>query len=106
MKEEGSCTGKLRNGTPVSYTYYSNFNGCKSVSTSAVQFSSGFEGLLTGTRSFSETSDNYTFNSFKLSFANSTGNTTGKLTYKDPSTGYTKTVTLQCEVRDYEYSDC
>ena len=106
MKVEGSCSGKLSDGSAVSYTYYSNFNGCKSVSSAAVSFGKGIEGLYTGTRSFTDSSDNYSLGAFRLSFANSTGNTTGKLTYKDPSTGATKTVKVECSVRDYEYSDC
>ena len=84
----------------------SNFNGCKKVSTSAVSFQSGLDGLSTGTRSFTDSSDNYVFNSYKLSFANSTGNTTGKLSYKDESTGRIKSVKVSCDVRDYEYTDC
>ena len=106
MKVEGSCSGKLLDGTDISYTYYSNFNGCKKISTSAVSFQSGIEGLFTGTRSFTDSSDNYSFTNYKIVFKNSTGNTTGKLTYKDARTGKSKTVTLQCEVRDYEYGDC
>lgn len=106
LKVEGSCSGKLLDGSDVSYTYYSNFNGCKKVSTAGISFQDGKEGMYTGTRSFTTSSDNYTFNSYKLSFKNSTGNTTGKFIYKDARTGKTKTVTLQCEVRDYEYGDC
>jgi len=106
MKVEGSCSGTLADGSEVSYTYYSNFNGCKKVSTSAVSFVNGFDGLYTGTRSFTDSSDNYSFNSYKLTFANSTGNTAGKLTYKDEFSGRTKTVKVKCEVRDYEYTDC
>ena len=106
MKVEGSCSGKLADGSEVSYTYYSNFNGCKKVSTSAVSFENGFDGLYTGTRSFTDSSDNYSFNSYKLSFSNSTGNSTGKLTYKDEFSGRSKTINVKCEVRDYEYSDC
>lgn len=100
LKLEGSCSGKLADGTEVSYSYYSNFNGCKKTSVAAVIFTNGIEGLYTGTRSFTKSSDIYTFNAYKLIFANSTGNTTGKLIYKK------KTAKLSCEVRDYEYSDC
>lgn len=106
MKVEGNCSGKLADGSDISYTYYSNFNGCKKVSTSAVSFQGGLEGLFTGTRAFTSSSDVYKFYSYTLTFANSTGNTTGKLTYRDPESKKKKTVTLQCEVRDYEYSDC
>lgn len=106
MKVEGTCSGTLKDGTEVSYTYYSNFDGCKKVSSAAVNFNSGIEGLFTGKRSFTRSTDRYTFNDYKLTFANSTGNTTGKLTYKDFETNKKQTVTLQCEVRDYEYADC
>ncbi|MBA2404772.1 MAG: hypothetical protein H0V66_08375 [Bdellovibrionales bacterium] len=109
MKIEGSCSGKLADGTAVSYTYYSNFDGCKKASNAAISFSSGFEGLFTGKRSFTSKSDIYNLNSgYKLRFANSTGNTSGRLTYADYSTGVkkTKTVQMQCEVRDYEYGEC
>ncbi len=106
MKVEGSCSGTLSNGQAVSYTYYSNFNGCKSSASGAVSFKKGLEGLHTGTRSFTDSSDIYNLGSYKLTFANSTGNTTGKLTYKDPSTGATKTAKMTCSVRDYEYSEC
>lgn len=106
LKIEGTCSGKLADGSDISYTYYSNFNGCKKKSVAAVNFTSGIEGLFTGTRSFTRSSDIYAFNGYKLIFANSTGNTTGKLNYKDIETNKTKTVTLQCEVRDYEYNDC
>ena len=106
MKVEGNCSGKLADGSDISYTYYSNFNGCKKVSTSAVSFQGGLEGLYTGTRAFSKSSDIYKFYAYTLVFANSTGNTTGKLTYRDQETKKKHTITLQCEVRDYEYGDC
>lgn len=106
MKIEGNCSGKLADGADISYTYYSDFNGCKKVSTAAVSFQGGLEGLNTGTRAFSKSSDIYKFYKYTLTFANSTGNTTGKLTYRDPETNKKHTITLQCEVRDYEYTDC
>lgn len=106
MKVEGSCSGTLKDGTEVSYTYYSNYNGCKKISTAALNFTSGIEGLFTGKRSFTRKSDLYTFNGYQLRFANSTGNTSGKLTYRDFTSNEKTTVTLQCEVRDYEYADC
>jgi len=102
MKIEGTCTGKLLNGKAVSFTYYSNFDGCQSTSQAAVSFNKGFEGLFTGTRSFTDTQDIYKLNSgFKLIFANSTGNTSGTLFYP-----LKKKIKVQCEVRDYEYGDC
>lgn len=106
MKVEGTCSGKLPDGSDISYTYYSDFDGCAKKSGAAVNFTSGVEGLFTGKRSFTEKDDNYHFDDYQLTFANSTGNTTGKLTYTDLITGKKQSVTLQCEVRDYEYTDC
>lgn len=106
MKVEGSCSGKLSDGTDVSYTYYSNFDGCRKISNAAVNFTSGIEGLVTGKRSFTGNQDRYQVDGHELRFANSTGNTSGKLIYVDEETGKNKSVTLQCLVRDYEYADC
>lgn len=106
MKVEGNCGGKLLDGTEVNFTYYSNFDGCKKVSTAGLSFQGTIEGMNTGTRSFTTSSDIYNLKNYKIIFKNSTGNTTGRFTYNDASTGKAKTVTLQCEVRDYEYSDC
>ncbi len=106
LKVEGNCGGKLGDGTEVSFTYYSNFDGCKKVSDAGISFQGMIESMNTGTRSFTDSSDIYNVKNYKLVFKNSTGNTSGQFTYKDESTGKTQTVTLQCEVRDYEYSDC
>ncbi|WPU66853.1 hypothetical protein [Peredibacter starrii] len=106
MKVEGTCTGQLKNGQPVSISYYSDFDGCKAKSNGAISFN-GEEnsGLRTGERSFKNDKDLYDFDDVKLVFANSTGNTTGSLTYSDEN-NQTQHVELQCEVRDYEYMDC
>ena len=105
LKMEGSCSGILHDGTPVSFTYYSNFNGCRKVSKSAITFTSGIEGLFTGSRTFKEGRDVYNFPKHGLSFADSTGNTFGRLTYKD-ETKTRHVIEVQCKIRDYEYSDC
>lgn len=105
MKLEGSCSGTMADGTEISLNYYSDFDGCKDVSKSAVAFSSGIEGLFTGERTFTDAKDNYTFPEQRLSFANSTGNTTGTLKVTNHQ-GEPETVNLQCDVRDYEYADC
>lgn len=105
MKHEGSCSGTLLDGSPVSFNYYSDFDGCTDKSKSAVTFTSGLEGLLTGERSFSKSKDNYKFNGYKISFPDSTGNTSGSFTYTDAN-GERQTVELACEVRDYTYGDC
>ncbi len=105
LKTEGSCSGTLADGSPVSFTYYSNFDGCKDVSKSAISFTSGLEGLLTGSRVFKDSKDNYNFPKYKLSFPDSTGNTSGTFSYKDAN-DQPVSVELQCEVRDYSYADC
>lgn len=105
LKTEGSCSGALLDGTPVSLNYYSDFNGCKKVSKSAVTFTSGIEGLFTGSRTFKANKDIYNFPKHKLTFADSTGNTSGRLQYRDAN-NERQTVELSCEVRDYEYTDC
>lgn len=105
MKLEGACAGKLSNGTSIAFEYYSNFDGCKNSAKAALSYDQGREGALTGSRSFTEKSDIYNFGNTRLTFANSTGNTTGKYRYTD-SRGIVRTVTLQCDVRDYEYGEC
>ena len=104
MNLEGKCSGTLRDGSSVSFTYYSNFNGCTSKATAALTYTKGMEGLLTGTRSFTDEKDYYLFPQTSVTFANSTGNTSGTFKYFDGR--YTKSVKVQCDVRDYEYSDC
>jgi hypothetical protein len=100
-KIEGSCTGNLSNGTTISYSYYSDYDGCKKISSAAVSFTAGLKGYFKGTRSFTESQDIYTLNDkYKLMFNNSTGNTSGILV--TPS----ETVKVQCKIRDYEYPDC
>jgi hypothetical protein len=105
LKIEGSCSGNLADGTPVSFTYYSDFNGCKKVSKGAVTFINGIEGLFTGSRSFKGSSDYYNFPKHDITLANSTGNSSAKFGYRDAS-NVRHTVEVQCEVRDYEYGDC
>jgi len=62
MKFEGQCSGTLKDGTPVSYTYYSDFDGCKNKSLAAVTFHEGLAlDLHTGERSFSNGKDIYRF---------------------------------------------
>lgn len=105
LKTEGNCTGNLNDGTPVSFTYYSDFNGCKNTSKSAISFHSGIDGLLTGSRSIKGSKDYYNFPRHDLTFANSTGNTSGTLGYRDEN-NQRHVIKVQCEVRDYEYSEC
>lgn len=105
LKLEGNCHGSLIDATPISLTYYSDFDGCRKVSRSAIAFNSGFEGLITGSRAFKVDRDIYNFPKHKLSFLNSTGNTSALFEYRDASREL-QSVELQCEVRDYEYPDC
>lgn len=105
MKIEGGCAGTLADGSQIAFQYYSNFNGCTNSAKAAINYDQGREGMVTGKRAFTERSDIYTFGKEKLTFANSTGNTTGRYSYIN-STGARKTVTLQCDVRDYEYAEC
>lgn len=105
MKLEGTCSGTLADGTAVKLNYYSDFDGCKDVSKSAVAFTEGGDGLQTGNRSFTETKDIYAFPNQSLILANSTGNTTATLKVLNAQ-GEPEKVQLQCDVRDYEYADC
>lgn len=105
MKMEGSCSGKLANGAPVSFDYFSNFNGCRNSARAAIAYRESAERMQTGLRSFTASSDIFTFGKTRLVFANSTGNTSGKFSYID-SRGKRRTVVLQCDVRDYEYGEC
>lgn len=104
MKFEGSCIGTLKNKVPIAFTYYSNFDGCKNTSSAAIAYTAGIKGLCTGTRSFKNNQDIYSFTKNTLSFPDSTGNTSGTLKYFDGRA--TQTIKVQCEVRDYEYGDC
>ncbi|MFL5783221.1 MAG: hypothetical protein ACJ76H_01345 [Bacteriovoracaceae bacterium] len=105
MKVEGLCSGKLLDGTPVAFQYYSDFDGCKKVSGAALSYVEGREGMLTGERSFTTSNDIYNFGELKLILKNSTGNTGARFQYTDDQGGK-RTVELQCDVRDYEYSEC
>jgi hypothetical protein len=105
LKTEGACSGNLADGTPVSFNYYSNFNGCKKVNKGAITFHTGIDGLFTGSRTFKASKDVYNFPRHDLTLNDSTGNTSAKLGYRDAD-NKRHTVTVQCEVRDYEYSDC
>ena len=104
MKIEGSCSGTLADGTAVSFTYYSDFDGLKDLSKSAITFSEGLEGLHTGIRSFKGDEDIYRFLGYKLILANSTGNTSAQFTYPDEN-GISQSVEVPCDIRDYTYEE-
>ncbi len=111
MNLEGTCSGTEVNQTPITVTYYSNFDGCRNTSRAAISHDRGAgSSLMTGTRSLRNGKDTYRFTSgareiLRLTFADSTGNTSGELRYRDEN-GKFQSVTLQCEVRDYEYAEC
>jgi hypothetical protein len=96
---------RVRRNNPVSFKYYSTFSGCSQSSKCAVTFSRGLEGLMTGNRIFTENHDLYQFSEYKITLANSTGNTEARFSYPDES-GKVRTVTVRCKVRDYEYGEC
>lgn len=105
LKFEGSCSGKMLDGTVVNFDYYSNFDGCREKSKAALSYRLGRDGVITGTRSFTDELDTYDFGRTRLVFANSTGNTSGTYEYTDKK-GKLLRVELSCEVRDYEYGEC
>jgi hypothetical protein len=115
MNLEGSCTGTSSDGSQISLTYYSDFDGCQEVSQAALVYHQGPEGLFTGTRSFKGERDVYSFRQevngkrqehLRLSFANSTGQTSGSLRYLNEETGKKEKIQLQCQIRDYHYLEC
>lgn len=106
MNYEGSCNGTLANNAPISFKYYSDFDGCKEKSTAAISYNDAGEdrGLVTGTRTL-KVKDIYNFAGNKLTFENSTGNTSGSLSYQNEETGEREEVIVQCEVREYSYAE-
>ena len=106
MKIEGTCSGAFKDGLPVAFTYFSDFDGKKDVSEAAISFTEGREGLYTGKRSFTDDKDIYQFNkNLSLTLANSTGNTKANLRYLADDGKTTETIEVQCEIRDYEYPE-
>jgi hypothetical protein len=107
LKLEGTCTGTSSTGSAISFSYYSSFDGCKKISDAAITFTSGIVGHFKGERSFTDSQDIYVLSSgYKLIYANSTGNTSGSLTYPVDSGRKMETISTQCKIRDYEYQDC
>ncbi len=104
LKVEGSCKGQYR-GTDISFTYYSAFDGCQKKSPAAISFTSRTSSMLKGSRLISGGIDKYTFKAYSLELKDSTGNKTAIFTFRDDRR-IRKSVVLQCEVFDYEYSDC
>lgn len=102
MNLEGSCKGKMHDNSAISFTYYSDFDGCKAKSNAGITIAGS---LSTGDRSFTETQDIYQFKATRLTFANSTGNVSGKFTYKDQN-AKSHTIVVTCEIRNYEYAPC
>ena len=104
MKLEGNCHGRVR-GADIALKYYSTFDGCNNKSKAKVVLTSSQNRNLKGTRSIGKGLDTYSFKGFWLVFTDSTGNTQGEYRYRDVG-GAIKSVQLECEIRDYEYSDC
>lgn len=108
LKIEGNCSGTLDDGSKVNIVYYSNFDGCKKVSASAISLG---QDLYTGTRQFISDKDVHSVKNSRnkeilaLRFANSTGNSSAIFKYID-SKNVARVVPVQCEVRDYSYADC
>ncbi|HXH29845.1 MAG TPA: hypothetical protein VNJ01_03430 [Bacteriovoracaceae bacterium] len=118
MKLEGSCKLVQADSSVKHFVYYSNFSGCSNKSSAAISIDEG-QALYTGVRSFVGEKDVYSFvvdengkkqEAVKLTFANSTGNTSGTITYLDDSIDdrapRKRTAKVTCEIRDYEYAEC
>ncbi|MBA2404819.1 MAG: hypothetical protein H0V66_08615 [Bdellovibrionales bacterium] len=106
LKVEGNCKGDLRDGSKVSFTYYSNFNGCQQKINAAIKLSPSFGSqYVKGKREFENSQDIYTMNDYRITFKDSTGNTSGVFSYLDV-VGKRQSVDVQCEIRDYEYDEC
>lgn len=106
MKLEGTCTGTLKDATPIAFTYFSDFDGKKDVSEAAISFTEGREGLYTGKRSFAGNKDVYNFGkNLGITLANSTGNTKATLRYLADDGKTSESTEVQCEIRDYEYPE-
>lgn len=107
QKLEGKCTGHLENGSPVAFSYFSDYEGCEGSIASSIKFSpqTGL-GNLRGKRTFANEKDIYEFKkNYKLTFEDSTGNISGILEYTDAQ-AQRQSVIVQCSIRDYEYADC
>ncbi len=114
QKLEGQCSGLMEDNTQISFSYYSNYEGCSGKIAGSIKFSaeSGL-GLHKGKRTFENQKDIYSFQSkvssgkevYRLTFEDSTGNISGVLDYFDTH-GEKQTITVQCVIRDFHYDDC
>jgi hypothetical protein len=106
LKIEGKCNGNLADGTKVSFTYFSNFNGCQQKIRAAIQFAPNFgSGYYKGKREFEDSKDIYTMENYRVTFKDSTGNVSGIFSYLD-IVGKRQSINVQCDIRDYEYDEC
>lgn len=106
VKLEGACYGDLIDGSRVSFYYYSNFNGCQKRSTAVIRFFTKFEPVnYKGKRTFQNDRDIYTFDDYRVSFKDSTGNTDGIFSYYNDY-GWRRSVKVKCVVLDYEFEAC
>ena len=106
LKMEGNCNGSLADGTKVSFTYYSNYNGCQQKIRAAIKFGQNFgSGYYKGKREFENRQDIYTVDTYRVTFKDMTGNISGIFSYLDV-VGKRQSIDVQCEIRDYEYDEC
>ncbi|HXH73420.1 MAG TPA: hypothetical protein VNJ08_00540 [Bacteriovoracaceae bacterium] len=105
MKLEGSCNGNYTNGKPVSFTYFSNFNGCQQKIKAAIKFApdSGSQHHK-GNRAFENNQDIYTLGTYQVSFADSTDIKEGIFSYLND--GKRESIIVKCVIRNYEYYEC
>jgi hypothetical protein len=115
MNLEGTCQGQNSEKTEVSFTYFSNFDGCMDKSQAALVFTEGEEGLFTGQRSFTDNHDIYSFTVshngkkteiYRVWFDNMTSRSKGTMRYLNEESGKSEIITLQCLIRDYHYLEC
>lgn len=106
QKLEGSCHGKLADNTLISFSYYSDYDGCHPNIAGTIKFSSASGlGRHRGSRAFSDQKDIYSFRGYRLTFLDSTGNVSGDLEYIDKH-GLRQSVSVDCQVNDFEYVEC
>lgn len=106
MKIEGKCNGTLTDGTQINFTYYSDFNGCQQNIRAAIKFGPDFGSrYYKGKRTFADSQDVYTVDTYRVTFKDSTGNLGGIYSYLDVA-GKRHSIAVQCSIRDYEYDEC
>lgn len=106
MKMEGRCNGTMASGTQVTFTYYSDFNGCQQNINAAIKFGPDFGSrYYKGKRAFENSQDIYTVDTYRVTFKDSTGNLGGIYSYLDVA-GQRQSIPVECSILDYEYDEC